>query len=1076
MAYDIRIPLHIAQLKLSSGASYQFILNDADALQFNESSKNTADKYALKFQENRLNKGRYGAMINEIQQGEFTKNTLTVSFLAAKDRITHPEFSLEFRYFTRAHGQGFLSFIPALGIQSYSNKEEEIEKRAEESVRLEFSRESRLKYVQNIIETIWYEEAEMIKEEVSLSIPTLSEVEEMTIEKSKRLLPEVAKKLEITEQAMFGGVAWINQFGNALRSSFGRSILLVGKSGVGKSTLVREVARRKQEIAYQGDIWETTASVLIKELTKDSGWQDPLASLAKELGQTGDLLFIRNLADLFEVGQYEGNSISMAEYLRGFIGRGEVILISECTFEEAAQIEVRAPGFLSLFQSIRMVEPRGKALEEIITEKIESVSKRQKIDLKKNATKEIIRLHRRFMPYSGFPGKPIRFIESVLLNPKIRKNADETLKLSQKEIIKAFSEESGMPMFMIDPAAKMDTQKIESDFNRQVFGQENAVNAITNMLATVKTALSRTNKPIASFLFVGPTGVGKTELGKVLAQFMFGKRDRLLRFDMSEYSNPYEVSRLIGVGNADGLLTSGVRRQPFSVVLFDEIEKAAKNFFDLLLQVLSEGRLTDGRGKTVNFCSTIIIMTSNIGAANLQTKGIGWNSKKSTSDISDHFVTAAEKYFRPELFNRIDRIVPFAPLSSETVRFILNREIALLNKREGLSHRTIDLEITEEAKEYLAKKGYDEKYGARQLQRAIHEELVTPLSKKVNEFPWDEKLVVKCDVSDNQLVINLDNDPLGLELLLEELEKVNNADLAGELRYNLDSLNDSFTWLEFTDLLMRRKEEEKAAAEKGEVLPASEISKLLMLREIEQKAKQLRVDIEEIEMEIGLVCLNLRPYAPKINDTIAEWQAAYNKVQIELLSALSPERNMCTLAIYGAGDKLLELKEEYEYIFNVFGIKYSTYLVWFRADYYNELIPQKNNDETELAPRESYLYTKFSDKKDKPLQKDDLLRGIEFKLKSPLVYWIFKKENGLQHRIEGDEIEKFMVLVNEGGMAQTPTDIHRNSFYKGSPRRIISTTHFKDTVYKLERETKEILDLLVSALEQNFGNEVAENI
>jgi ATP-dependent Clp protease ATP-binding subunit ClpA len=1076
MAYDIKIPLHIVQLKLSSGDSYQFVLNDAEALQFNETTEDTADKYAQNFQKNRLNKGRYGSMINEIQQGEFTKKNLTVSFLAAKDRISHPEFSLEFTYFTRSHGQGFLSFIPVLGIQSFSNKEEEVEKRAEESVRLEFSRESRLKYIQNIVETIWYKNTEMIKEEVSLTIPTLSEVEEMTLEKTKRLLPEVAKKLEIKEQIMFGGAPWIKLFGNALRSSFGRSILLVGKSGVGKTALVREMARRKQEVGYDGDIWETTASVLIKELTKETGWQDPLASLAKELGRTGDLLFIRNLADLFEVGQYEGNSISMAEYLRGFIGRGEVVLISECTFEEAAQIEVRAPGFLSFFQTIRMVEPGGVELETIITEKIQSISTKRKIDLKKSATKEIIRLHRRFMPYSGFPGKPIRFIESVLLNPKIRKKADETLKLSQKEIIKAFSEESGMPMFMIDPTAKMDTAKIESDFNNQVFGQENAVNAITNMLATVKTALSRTNKPIASFLFVGPTGVGKTELGKVLADFMFGKRDRLLRFDMSEYSNPYEVSRLIGIGNVDGILTSGVRRQPFSVVLFDEIEKAAKNFNDLLLQVLSEGRLTDGRGKTVNFCSTIIIMTSNIGAASLQMKGIGWNNTKSITDIQDHFVTAAEKNFRPELFNRIDRIVPFAPLSSKTVRFILNREIALLKKREGISHRSIDLEITDSAKDYLAAKGYDEKYGARQLQRAIHEELVTPLSRKVNEFPWDEKLIIRCDVIDNQLVTEIDNDPLGLELLLEELEKVNNADLTGQLRYGLDALTDSFTWLEFSDLLIRGKEEEKEAAEKGEVMQIIEIGNLATLREIEVKATKLRADIEAIEMEIGLVCLDLRPYAPKINDTIADWQLDFNKVQINLLSALNPDANKCTLSVYGAGEQLLKIIEEYQYVFDTFGIDYSAHMVWFRADYYNEVIEDTDEGQLVVAPRARYLYTDFIRGNNKPLQKDDLLRGVEFKLKSSLVYWIFKQENGLQHRIDADEIEKYMIVVEDGKEVETPSDIHRNNFYKGSPRRIISATTFKDTVYKIEKESKEITDLLVGVLESNFGNEVVENI
>jgi len=277
-------------------------------------------------------------------------------------------------------------------------------------------------------------------------------------------------------------------------------------------------------------------------------------------------------------------------------------------------------------------------------------------------------------------------------------------------------------------------------------------------------------------------------------------------------------------------------------------------------------------------------------------------------------------------------------------------------------------------------------------------------------------------------------------------------------------------------LLMRGKEEEQIAAEKGEVLQVREITNLTNLREIEQKAKQLRTDIEAIEMEIGLVCLDLRPYAPKINDTIASWQANFNQVQIELLSALNPEANSCSLTVYGAGEQLLTIMQEYEYIFSTFGIHYSAKLVWFRADYYNEVVEQKEEGELVLAPRQSYLYTDFKSRKLKPLQKDDLLRGVEFKLKSPLVYWIFRQENGLQHRIEGDETEQYRTVVSEDTEASTPDDIHRNNFYKGSPRRVISVSNFKDTIYKIERETKEITDLLVGALERNFGSEVAENI
>ncbi|MEM1124086.1 MAG: AAA family ATPase, partial [Bacteroidota bacterium] len=180
-----------------------------------------------------------------------------------------------------------------------------------------------------------------------------------------------------------------------------------------------------------------------------------------------------------------------------------------------------------------------------------------------------------------------------------------------------------MPSFIIDPAVPMDLTAIKQQFNDNVFGQEKAVDSIVNLLASVKTALTKTGKPIASFLFVGPTGVGKTELAKVLAQFMFGHRDKMVRFDMSEYADAYSVMRLTGLSyGSDGLLTAAVRRTPFCVLLFDEIEKAHTNFFDLLLQILSEGRLTDSSGRLVNFCSTIIIMTSNIGASNLQSNRI----------------------------------------------------------------------------------------------------------------------------------------------------------------------------------------------------------------------------------------------------------------------------------------------------------------------------------------------------------------------------------------------------------------------------------------------------------------------
>jgi ATP-dependent Clp protease ATP-binding subunit ClpA len=378
---------------------------------------------------------------------------------------------------------------------------------------------------------------------------------------------------------------------------------------VGKTALIWEIARQSEQRGVEGRIWETTASILIKELTKQTGWQDNLSFLCQELTKTRDMLFIRNLMELFEVGKYEGNDMAIADFLRAYLSRGEITLISECTDEEMALIELRSPNYLTFFQIIRLEEPREE-LERIILRKVLSIAQSRKMDISEEAIREVIRLNRRFLPYSGMPGKPIRFLESLLITEKKRSA------ITRQEVIRYFCEESGMPAFIIDPQVPMHAAEVRRRFNSSVFGQERAVDVVVDRITFVKTALTRTGQPIASLLFVGPTGVGKTEMAKVLAEFMFGSRDRLTRFDMSEFSSPYAVMRLIGTGYfSDGLLTSAVRREPFSVILFDEIEKAHSSFNDLLLQILSEGRLTDSQGKLVNFCSAIIIMTSNLGAA-----------------------------------------------------------------------------------------------------------------------------------------------------------------------------------------------------------------------------------------------------------------------------------------------------------------------------------------------------------------------------------------------------------------------------------------------------------------------------
>src|SRR5262249_17300336 len=280
-----------------------------------------------------------------------------------------------------------------------------------------------------------------------------------------------------------------------------------------------------------------------------------------------------------------------------------------------------------------------------------------------------------------------------------------------------------------------------------------AVGIIVNLLAMVKAELVRPRRPIASLLFIGPTGVGKTEMAKSLAEFLFHSRNRIVRFDMSEYADPIAVRRLIGGSyEKEGLLTAKVREQPFAVVLLDEFEKADPSFFDLLLQVLGEGRLTDAMGRVADFSNSVVIMTSNLGAQSFGRGISGFAEARMTREAaSRHFTNAVRDHLRPEMFNRIDRIIPFSPLDEQTVLKIAAREIELIKMRDGFRFRGVNLRLEDGVVKHLAHRGYDARYGARPLKRAIERELLTPLAEELNQRPVEDAIQITISFDENRL-------------------------------------------------------------------------------------------------------------------------------------------------------------------------------------------------------------------------------------------------------------------------------------------------------------------------------------
>jgi ATP-dependent Clp protease ATP-binding subunit ClpA len=776
----------------------------------------------------------------------------------------------------------------------------------------------------------------------------------------------------------------------------------------------------------------------------------------------------------------------MGEYLQSALSRGEITLITECTPGERANIEAKYPNYLPFFQTIYLQEPASEDLEFIITQKIQALAGQRRIRIELEAIREMIRLHRRFSPYSGMPGKPIRFLESILMgnsDPVLptKKSKKKTSKdnelplpftLTRQVVLRHFCEESGIPQLMIDPEIRMDTKAIQRRFNTQVFGQEKAVNAAVNTLAAVKTALTRTGKPIASFLFIGPTGVGKTELAKVMAEFMFGNRERLVRFDMSEYSDFWSVMRLTGESYfSDGLLTSAVKREPFCLILFDEIEKADQSFLDLLLQILSEGRLTDSRGQLVNFCSAIIIMTSNVGASNFQLHPISYLKNQKVQRMEDHFIQAAERYFRPEFFNRIDSVLAFEPLSPEIMRFVVEREIDLFKNREGIHFRHLDLTLDDAVLDFLAKEGYDPLYGARYLQRTIREKLIAPLAQELNQFDYDDHLVVQIrltsDTADGEkktLRIIIESDPLGFDLLMEQWDKLTLAEQASHERRKWMVMQES-------PLFIRLQNEwemlEISLARLGNAFWKNGVQAKLYAdtSAIRERIRQLQTTIQNLEEEIALASMEQGIFQTDFNDRLEQWKEDFFQLLEDVYSLLFPKQNTCHLAIYGSDlEKLLHF---YLRLFKEKGFQVKeAHSVWFHEKYATEKklprLPEKSppqvtteeEEDTEKPQNEATAYIRqpcsqqdLADQRFFPPDSNARMFGIELQVSGHIAWLYLKEEKGIQHWETDvkDDFTAYHIAVNLQ-KAPPPDGIHRNMFYQNSkPRRIVRQETITDT-------------------------------
>lgn len=507
-------------------------------------------------------------------------------------------------------------------------------------------------------------------------------------------------------------------------------IILVGPPGVGKNTLIDGVAylmvREDVPRAFQDKrLVELDAARLISGASPAQA-QGRLQRVLDEVTRAGNIiLYINNIENLIGITSGEEESLDLAEVLASALERKNIYVFGSATGENYVKyIEGKSLG--NTMAKVEVNEPQGNQAIQIIESKIGHFEGKYKVYFSYTAIEQVIKLTDKYMHDQYLPEKAIKILELVAV--KVAKEKGKESMVSDDDIAVVISEITNIPVTKVGTKESEQLLNLEERIHERMINQEEAVKVVAASLRRARTELRESERPIANFLFLGPTGVGKTELAKTVSQVYFGAEKYMIRVDMSEYQHPDSVKKMIGdAQGATGYLTEAVRQSPFSLILLDEIEKAHGDILNLFLQVMDDGRLTDGQGRTINFTNAILIATSNAGAFYIQEqilKGEDHETIK-TVLINEHL----NKVMRPELINRFDGVIVFEPLSQEQVveiaRLMLNK-VSVMLESKGMS-----LRVEEEGLRKLAEEGFDPKFGARPLRRLIQDKIEDAIANQI---------------------------------------------------------------------------------------------------------------------------------------------------------------------------------------------------------------------------------------------------------------------------------------------------------------------------------------------------------
>ncbi len=594
--------------------------------------------------------------------------------------------------------------------------------------------------------------------------------------------------------------------------------VLIGEPGVGKTAVVEGLAQKivagdVPETLRGKQVYSLDLGSMVAGSRYRGDFEERLKKVLKEIKTRGDIvLFIDEIHTIVGAGSADG-ALGASDMLKPMLARGELQTIGATTTDEYRKYIEKDAALERRFQPIQVTEPSIAETIEILKGLRARYENHHHVTITDGALQSAAELSSRYIQDRNLPDKAIDLIDEAGARLRIKRltappelkeldarveriakekdqaikdqefekaaelrDSQEKLEAERKEKEKAWregesdvrmvvdedviaqviSQSTGIPVFKLTQAESKKLLGMEAELHKRIIGQDEAVSALSRSIRRTRVGLKDPKRPAGSFIFAGPTGVGKTELAKTLAQFLFDDEDALIRVDMSEFSEKYAASRLFGappgyVGYEEGgELTEKVRRKPFSVVLFDEIEKAHPDIFNTLLQVLDDGHLTDGQGRKVDFKNTIIILTTNLGTRDIAKAAntgfnLGNNTETSYQRMKDQVSNELKQQFRPEFLNRLDDIIVFRQLTEPQVRQIVDLDVQQLNDR--LFERHMELDLTDKAKDLLAQKGFDPLLGARPLRRVIQRDIEDAVSEKIlmGELNDNERVIVDAD-------------------------------------------------------------------------------------------------------------------------------------------------------------------------------------------------------------------------------------------------------------------------------------------------------------------------------------------